>query len=74
MGHPGVSGARVRLVRELFGWQFVLDGLGYVVDGGVLAELLEFLIVGYSFKADFSGDLAVHAEYGGDLFFVRRRT
>jgi hypothetical protein len=51
--------------------QFVFDGLGYVVDGGVLAELLEFLIVGDALQTDLSGDFAVHSEYGGDLFFCQ---
>jgi hypothetical protein len=60
-------------VRELFGRQFVFDGLGYVVDGGVLAELLEFLIVGDALQTDLSGDLAVHAEYRGDLFFCQEK-
>jgi hypothetical protein len=64
----GVCGGRVCQVRELFGRQFVFDGLCYVVDRGVLAELLELLIVGDALQADLSGDLAVHSEYGGDLF------
>jgi len=65
--------ARVCQVRELFGWQFVFDGLCYVVDGGVLAELLELLIVGDALQPDLSGDLAVHPEYGGDLFFCQEQ-
>jgi hypothetical protein len=55
----------------LSGRQFVLDGLGYVVDGGVLAQLLELLIVGDALQPYFSGDLAVHTEYGGDLFLCQ---
>src|SRR5580693_8207633 len=56
---------------KLFGRQFVFDGLCYVVDGGVLAELLELLIVGDALQTDLSGNLAVHSEYGGDLFFCQ---
>jgi hypothetical protein len=67
----GVSGTLVCQVRKLFGWQFVFEGLGYVVDGGVLAELLELLIVGDALETNLSGDLAVHTEYGGDLFFCQ---
>ena len=66
-----VSGGESVKCASLFGRQFVFDGLGYVVDGGVLAELLEFLFVGDALQADLSGDLAVHAEYGGDLFFCQ---
>lgn len=57
--------------ESLVGRKFVFEGLGYVVDGGVLAELLEFLIVGDALQADLSGDLAVHTEDGGDLFFCQ---
>jgi hypothetical protein len=39
----------------------------------VLAELLEFLIVGDALQTDLSGDLAVHTEYGGDLFFCQKK-
>jgi len=55
----------------VLGRQFVFEGLCYVVDGGVLAELLEFFIVGNALQTDLSCDLAVHAEYGGDLFFCQ---
>jgi hypothetical protein len=60
-----------RTGQPLFGGQFVFYGLGYVVDGGVLAELLELLVVGDAVQADLSGDLAVHAEDGGDFFFCQ---
>jgi hypothetical protein len=68
--HPPPASSRFRSgPPALLGRQFVFEGLGYVVDGGVLAELLELLIVGDALQADLSGDLAVHTEYGGDLFF-----
>ena len=70
----GVSRARVCQGLELFGRQFVLDGLGYVVDGGVLAlSCSSSLSLATRCRPDFSGDLAVHAEQGGDLFFLSRR-
>jgi hypothetical protein len=60
----GASLSSARAIR-----QFVFDGLRYVVDGGVLAELLKLLIVGDALQAYLSRDLSVHTEYGGDLFF-----
>ena len=66
-----VSGGESVKCESLFGREFVFEGLGYVVDGGVLAELLELFVVGDALQADLSGDLAVHAEYGGDLFFCQ---
>jgi len=68
-GHPHPSSRSRSGPPALLGRQFVFDGLGYVVDGGVLAELLELLIVGDALQTDLSGDLAVHTEYGGHLFF-----
>ncbi len=72
MGHPKYGlGLCMGHPPWLFGREFVFEGLGYVVDGGVLAELFELLVVGDAMQADLSGDLAVHAEYGGDLFFCQ---
>jgi len=75
MGHP-VSWAPITLIsrhaavvpRLLFGEAF-FDGLGYVFDGGVLGELADFGVVGFFVEAHLGGDVTVHAEDGGDLFF-----
>src|SRR5664280_3023305 len=51
------------------GGKTLLNALGHLVDGGVLAELLDLFVLGDLWQADASGDLAVHAQDGGDLLF-----
>ena len=43
--------------------------MGYVVDGGFLGEFANLGVVGFFVEAHLGGDVAVHAEDGGDLFF-----
>jgi len=55
--------------RWLFIWEGFFDGLGYVFDGGFFGELADFGLIGFFVETHFGGDVAVHAEDGGDLFF-----
>jgi hypothetical protein len=45
------------------------DGLRYFFDGGFLGEFSDIRGVGLAVEAKLGGDVAVHFEDGGDLFF-----
>ena len=57
----------------LFGRQFLADRMCHIVYRGVLAQLLDLLILRHCMEPDAGGDLAIHAHHRRDFLFREKQ-